>query len=255
MSVRSYFIEVDGIRWHYRAEARAQRLPIVLVPGLVISSRYMVPLAERLMARNPVFAIDLPGFGESDAPPQAMDISQLAMAMERWMQAVAIPRAHLVANSMGCQLVAHMASRCPARVATVTFIGATIDPSRHRFATQCIALLRDAFHEPGSLWAMWLRDFFRAGIFRSVAMTRAMFADHIEEQLPKIRAPVLVIRGGTDPTMPVRWAEEAARGVPLGRFAEVEGEPHCVHYTSPDRVAALIEDFIAAQEVSDNGGT
>jgi pimeloyl-ACP methyl ester carboxylesterase len=228
--LRSHFLEVDGMRWHYRAGPRRDDpLPIILIPGLVISSRYMVPLAERLSARHSVFALDLPGFGRSAAQSNPMDMKEFATAVERWMQTAGIPRGHLVANSMGCQIVAHLAARWPARVGTVTFIGATIDPARHRFATQFVALLRDACHEPATLWQIWISDFFRAGIFRSVATARAMFADHIEEQLPKIHAPVLVIRGGADPTMPVRWAKEAADRVPRGRLVEIKGDPHFVH--------------------------
>src|SRR4051812_29858976 len=45
------------------------RPPVVLVHGLVISSRYMVPLARALAPDFPVYAPDLPGFGESGGPP------------------------------------------------------------------------------------------------------------------------------------------------------------------------------------------
>jgi pimeloyl-ACP methyl ester carboxylesterase len=246
----SKFVHADGLRWHYYATLQRNGLPIVLVPGLVISSRYMLPLGARLAQRHPVFAVDLPGFGESECPSSnSIGMAYFASALDRWMEVIGIARCHLVANSMGCQIAAHLACAFPERVGTVTLIGATIDPSNHRFPTQLGALLHDAFHEPASLWRIWIADFFRAGVVRSVATARAMFADYIEQQLPKIDAPVLVIRGGSDPTMPTHWAQAAARMLPRGRLMEVPEEPHCVHYTAPDRVAALIEDFIAGEDV------
>jgi pimeloyl-ACP methyl ester carboxylesterase len=247
----SRYVEVDGARWHYYAAPRGADVPLVLVPGLVISSRYMLPLGDRLAQRRTVFAVDLPGFGRSEpAANEAIGMAEFAHALARWMQTLGIARCHLIANSMGCQIAAHFAADFPEVVSTATFIGATIDPRNHCFPTQFGALLHDAFHEPASLWRIWIADFFRAGLFRSVGTARAMFDDYIEQQLPKIRAPLLVIRGGLDPTMPVRWGKEAAAQALRGWFVEIEGEPHCVHYTAPTRAAALIEDFVGAEEAA-----
>ena len=41
---------------------RTGLLPIVLVHGLSVSSRYMVPVARRLAPHRDVYAPDLPGF-------------------------------------------------------------------------------------------------------------------------------------------------------------------------------------------------
>ena len=47
--------------------------PVVLVPGLGLSGRYMVPLAEHLSGECPVYAVDPPGFGRSrPKPPRAL---------------------------------------------------------------------------------------------------------------------------------------------------------------------------------------
>jgi 2-hydroxy-6-oxonona-2,4-dienedioate hydrolase len=42
---------------------------LILVHGLVVSSRYMVPIAELLSAHYRVYVPDLPGFGKSGKPP------------------------------------------------------------------------------------------------------------------------------------------------------------------------------------------
>ncbi|SAK56777.1 Alpha/beta hydrolase family protein [Caballeronia ptereochthonis] len=53
----------------------AQRLPVVLVHGLVISSRYMEPLALALHDDFDVHAPDLPGFGESALRGRALPVA------------------------------------------------------------------------------------------------------------------------------------------------------------------------------------
>src|SRR5262245_40295657 len=67
---------VQGCRIFARCMAPAASYtpaaPVVLVHGLSASSRCMVPTAERLAVYRPVYAPDLPGFGRSDTPIQAL---------------------------------------------------------------------------------------------------------------------------------------------------------------------------------------
>ena len=51
---------------------------VVLVHGLVVSSRYMVPTAELLAAHYRVYAPDLPGFGKSYKPPRVVNVAELS---------------------------------------------------------------------------------------------------------------------------------------------------------------------------------
>ena len=61
----SLWATIDGLTVHARVAANpspGERLPVVLVQGLVVSSRYMVPTAVRLASDRRVYAPDLPGF-------------------------------------------------------------------------------------------------------------------------------------------------------------------------------------------------
>jgi len=91
----SVWVEVGGLRMHARAATDAAHglaLPVVLVHGLVVSSRYMIPLAERLAERAHVYAPDLPGFGKSYHPDGPLDMAGLADALAGWMRATGIAR-------------------------------------------------------------------------------------------------------------------------------------------------------------------
>src|SRR5687768_13321911 len=59
---------------------------IVLVHGYAVSSSYMIPTAERLAGRFPVFAPDLPGYGLSDKPERVLDVPELADVLAGWMR-------------------------------------------------------------------------------------------------------------------------------------------------------------------------
>lgn len=83
--LESRWTTVGGLRVHARVSAdrppAAHDSPVVLVHGLVVSGLYMVPTAERLSHFYRVFVPDLPGFGKSDKPARAMNVTELADAL------------------------------------------------------------------------------------------------------------------------------------------------------------------------------
>jgi pimeloyl-ACP methyl ester carboxylesterase len=243
--LESQWTTIDGQRLHSRSSAPAagaDRVPFILIHGLVISSLYMIPLAEWIAAEHEVHALDLPGFGRSDAPAKVLSVRELADAVLAWMSAMQIQQCHLVGNSLGCEVAAHIAVKAPARVATVTMIGPTLDPQAFAVVTQTLRLLQDALREPISLWMNWAFDFCRAGFRRAFGTTREMFRDHIEHQLPHVTAPTLVIRGGSDPTVPQSAAVLLTRLLLRGELVVIDGEPHCLHYTNSGRVWRAMQE-------------
>src|SRR4030095_1173882 len=243
--IESRFVDVDGFRLHYRCGPELAGTPFVLIPGLVISSVYWVPLAEFLSRHAPVFALDLLGFGRSAGPRRSLSITQHPAAISRWLEALGIESCHLIGNSMGCQIAAHLAVREPDRIETLTLVGPTVDP-RHRWPPwQAGKLILGACQEPPRLWASWFLDFLRAGPLRAFGTTRMMFRDRIEKQLPRITAPTLVLRGEFDSIVPDRWGKGAVELLLFGEYVVIPGVAHCAHYTAAERVAAQIRSWIS----------
>jgi pimeloyl-ACP methyl ester carboxylesterase len=239
---------VDGLRIHARVsvERPLARAPaVVLVHGLIVSSRYMVPTAERLAPFVPVFAVDLPGFGRSDDPARTLDVPELADALASWMEASLLERAVLVGNSFGCQVIAELAARHPGRVAGVVLAGPSMDPRARNAPAEMLRLLADWPRERPSLTLIFLRDLLRAGLGRGWRTFRYALADRIEAKLPLVQAPALVVRGSRDPIVPERWAEEAARLLPRGRLAVIPGAPHAINYSAPDELVRILRSFLS----------
>jgi pimeloyl-ACP methyl ester carboxylesterase len=61
--------------------APARSLPVVLVHGIGVASRFMVPIAELLAPYHRVYAPDLPGFGKSGKPAHALNLIELTDAL------------------------------------------------------------------------------------------------------------------------------------------------------------------------------
>jgi 2-hydroxy-6-oxonona-2,4-dienedioate hydrolase len=240
------YVEAGGYHWHARSspgpaspEADVQ---IVLVHGLIISSRYMVPTAERLAPHLPVHAVDLPGFGKSGRPHTVLDMPGLARALGAWIEAMDLRRAVLVGNSLGCQVSAYLGAWKHSRVAGLVLAGPTMDPAAGSLR-QITRWLRDIPRERWSIAVPHVLDYLGTGPRRIVGTIGYALADRIEEQLLHVEVPTLVVRGSRDPVVPERWAEEATRLLPNGRLVVVPGSPHAVNYSKPRELARLVRAF------------
>jgi 2-hydroxy-6-oxonona-2,4-dienedioate hydrolase len=242
----SRWTEVGGLLVHARVSVcrpRSTNIPIVLVHGLV-SSRHMLPAAEELAPFAGVWAPDLPGFGRSAKPSHVLDVPALADALGGWMDAAELDRAAFVANSFGCQVVVDLAVRHAARVERIVLNGPTIDPQARSVARQVGRWLLDGRYESPSLVVVLARDYRDAGARRLARTFGHALRDPIAEKLPRVRAPALVVRGGRDPIVPQRWAEEATRLLPSGRLVVVPGVGHAVNYTAPRELARVVLSFL-----------
>lgn len=237
---------VDGVRMNVRVSdgTAAGGPPVVLVHGLVVSGRYMVPTLERLAPFYPVYAPDLPGFGGSGKPARALDIGGLSDALAGWMREVGLGSAALVANSVGCQVIAELALCHPGLVERVVLQGPTIDPRGRNAPRQIGRLLLDTPREPPSLLAIEGLDLLRAGVGRSWRTFRYALEDPITEKLAGVRVPALVVRGSRDPISPQRWAEEVARLLPHGRLVVIPRAAHAANYSAPGGFVHAIRPFL-----------
>jgi pimeloyl-ACP methyl ester carboxylesterase len=214
--------------------------PVVLVPGIGVSSRYFVPLALRLVEHVPTLAVDLAGTGRSGRPRHAKSIPQLADFLAAWLDSVEIEHAMFVGNSLGCQVLVDLAAREPQRVDRLVLTSPTVDPRARTGVKVLWALLRDVPRERPALLPILARDYLKFGVIRFFRTGLYALEDRPEDKLPRIQAPTLVVRGDLDPLVRQRWAEEVRDLLPHGRLVVLHGEPHACQFSAPDRVAELV---------------
>ena len=246
-TVESRWVWVRGRPMHYRASVDptpADAPVVVLVHGVGVSSRYMVPSAERLAPDFRAYAPDLPGFGKGYKPRRALTPRELADALVDWMDAIGLERAALVGNSFGCQIVADVAVRRPERVACVVLQGPTIDPAARSFGAQIRRWLRNTPGEAPSQGLVLLRDYRDCGIPRLLRTFHYALEDRIEERLPLVRRPALVVRGARDRIVSQEWAQTVAELLPMGRLVVIPNGAHTLNYGAPAAFVRVLRPFL-----------
>lgn len=243
--IESVWTKAGSYRIHTRETGPSGDPPLVLLHGLVVSSRYMMPLARKLAPRFAVYAPDLPGFGRSAASAAVvLDVPELADALAEWIDARGIAPVPVLAHSFGCQVLAAFICRHPGQVKKAVLVGPTVDPAGRTALQQAWRLTCDAT-EMLQLAPIVLRDLYDAGLRRFLLTFRHMLRDRIEERLPRVEVPTLVVRGGRDPVASQRWAEEVASLLPAGRLGVVPGGWHAPNFSAPRALARLVRSFLS----------
>jgi 2-hydroxy-6-oxonona-2,4-dienedioate hydrolase len=245
------WLEIDGCRifMRYSETAGTDRPPFVLIHGLSMSSNYLVPTAEHLAPFYRVYLPDLPGFGRSDKPKNALSIPQLARRMAAWMDALNLGPAYFLGNSMGCNFIVQFALQYPERVLKTVLIGPTVDERARNFPENLFNGARNILREPVGFLAIAIKDYLEHGLRRTVQTLRYGIEDEIEDKLPRIKVPSLVIRGEGDTIVSQPWAEKVARLLPNGRLVVIPDGAHVVHFEHPGAVAAEVDAFIADSDI------
>jgi 2-hydroxy-6-oxonona-2,4-dienedioate hydrolase len=249
--LRSEVTRVRDINMHARVAIEPgteDRTPVVLIHGFVLASRVMAPSGQFLARDFPVYAPDLPGFGESDKPP-VQTLDELTEWIEAWLEARGIARAAFIGNSMGCELIINLAVAHPHRIARIVLQGPSVDPPARSYDGMAGRLMKNMIKERSSaLNEIAREDYARATIPRVVKTAFMTFRDEPEKKLPRISAPVLVVRAGNDPVISQEWAERCASIVPDGRLIVIPGYCHTIHFIAPEVFTDAIRPFLLEGE-------
>ncbi|MFI5841981.1 alpha/beta fold hydrolase [Catenuloplanes sp. NPDC051500] len=240
MTFTSEYRSVAGRRLHIRARDEPGT-PWVLLHGLAVSHRYLMPTAEALT--GPVYAPDLPGFGRSVGPRRSLGPVEHAAVIAEWMDAAGLRGARLIGGSFGCQVAVELALTRPDLVTLLVLIGPTVDPAAPSMTRHVLRLIWDFRREDPRQLPVVVGGAFAAGTRRILGTLRTAVHHPMKDRLPLLTQPVLILRGEHDPIAPERWTTHAAR-LSGGRAITIPGAAHNVITTAGTRVAALATAFV-----------
>jgi pimeloyl-ACP methyl ester carboxylesterase len=236
-------IDVDSLAFRVlasRAAPTPDRPAIVLVHGIGVSHRYLSRLHDVLAEERAVFSIDLPGFAGLPKPGRDVDIASMAQALGRVIETLDIGPAVLVGHSMGTQWVVEASLQRPETVTDVVIMGPVADSAHRSMLAQSIALTIDTLGESPSANAIVLTDYLRCGVPWYLAQLRHMLGYQLEDRVPELSSPLLVVRGSRDPIAGLEWCRQLRDAARSGRLVQIPGGFHVAQHSAPKAVASAI---------------
>lgn len=251
------FIEAGGRRLRHIKTGEGG-MPVVLIHGFGSDlTSWMFNQAE-LAEDRVVYAVDLPGHGESAKDVGGGSLDDLTAAITDYLDAAAIGRAHLVGHSLGGAIATRIAARSPDRVSALTliapagfgpdiagtFISGFIGEKRARKLRPVIEMLTA---DPNLITADMVEQILRFkrldGALQALeAIAASNFPDGaqtnaLRDTLVSIIVPMQVIWGTTDRVLSPAHAEGLPASVSVTR---IEGAGHIPHMEKASEVNRLI---------------
>jgi pimeloyl-ACP methyl ester carboxylesterase len=224
--MRRHFCDSSLGQVHCVEAGAGAATPLLLLHQTPRSVDEFAEVLPILAAERRVVAMDTPGYGCSDRVPGQPTVADYAVAAREVLDALGIPRAIVVGHHTGAVIAVEMAASCPERVERVVLSGPVYTDAAGR--AELLQLFRqwtvqpDGSHlvEKWQKMARWLPrpdlvqrlvvDLFRAG-GASEQGHFAVAAYPMEERLPRVRCPALLLFGSDDPfASPQRAAPLAA---------------------------------------------
>ena len=251
--------------------------PVVMLHGLGGTKASFLPTVAALADAYRVYAIDLPGFGDSVKPLRARyDPRFFARAVCGFMDAVGLDRAHLIGNSMGGRVAFEVGFRNADRVDRIVGLAPSLAWLRDRPWTPLVKALRPELgliqitprpvieqavrrFVPGGRdgWsAVGVDEFLRAymqprGRAAFYAALRNIYLDEPEgdegfwTRLRALQHESLFVWGRKDRLVPIAFARHVREALPGARHLELECG-HVPQLEAPKETHAAIRRFLAA---------
>jgi pimeloyl-ACP methyl ester carboxylesterase len=212
---------------------------VVAVPGLAVAD-YLLPAVRELGEWTRAHLVELPGFSGSGEPPHPLDVPQFADALAQWLDASGLDHVVLVGHSSGTQVAAHVAAGKPTRASALVLASPTIDPRFRSLPRVLLAWRRNHELEPASLDEQHAPERKRASLRRVRHALTAHLDDALEDVVPQVPVPVLVLYGDRDRLCTEQWARQLSELAPDGRFRTLPGA-HSFPWTAPGAWSGPIE--------------
>ncbi len=269
---REHTIEARGLRFHYVEWGAADAPPIVLLHGLSSTCRIWDSLARALQDRYHLLAPDQRGHAETSWPEGSdYTTDDFIGDLEALVDAWGLERFVLIGLSMGGMNSIAYAARHPKRVTRLVAVdippkvNRELDPMRPYYlkvadeghpvfneiddAIKMIRLtnqitpdaaLRHRLHYilgqlPDGRWT------YRSDPRISYHWQPADLWD----ELPKVQAPALIVRGGQSQVMRPSTVEKMVAAFPNAQAVTIEEAGHTVPEDTPEPFIAAVEAFLA----------
>jgi pimeloyl-ACP methyl ester carboxylesterase len=273
--------ELHGHRVIYRIAGSGPA--VVLVHGMVNSSRHWESVALRLAEEYTVIAPDLIGHGDSAAVRGDYSLGAHAASIRDLLATIGIDRATLVGHSLGGGVAMQFFYQFPQRTERLVLVssgglGHEVSPllrgaalpgasavvwiAAHPRLMTALDRVGQRLRERGSAKGAVLQAVVRAlrpleepGARKAFLQTlRSVIDFHGQRVSARDRLyllapmPTLIVWGERDNTIPLAHGRDAHHAIPGSRFETLPRAAHFPHLEDPEGLAEVLSDFLRTTE-------
>lgn len=252
-------LEITGLQVRYHAQGAGP--PVLILHGWGGSIESVLPISAAIAGVATSYAVDLPGFGESDPPPEPWGAGEYAEFVSQLMDALGLDAAVLVGHSFGGRVAIRLAADFPERVTKLVLVNsAGIRPARtgRYYRRVALAKLGKAVARIGGSPGERLRarivrrtaspDYLNAGALRGT-FVRVVNED-LTGYLPKVQVPTLLIWGERDQETPLKDGQLMEKLIPDAGLVVFDQAGHYSYVDAASAFGRVIRHFIGTEQAA-----
>ena len=255
---------------------------VLLVHGIPTNHLLWHDVVPQLAAQARVVAVDMLGYGWSDAPgDRGVDLASQAGHLLALLDALEVDRFVVVGHDLGGGVAQILATTAGQRVRAMGVVdGVCFDgwpvpavramqlarPVLRRWPPQLLGAglqrgLRTLFvhQDRARTWTPWFAAPWRAAdgperMDRHLRSLHPAYTMSVAPFLPRLSVPVEVVWGRQDSQMKLRYGQRLADTVPTARLTVVEDADHFVPADTPGPVVDAVRRLLARADESQDAG-
>lgn len=228
--------------------------PVLFLHGWGDNRHGLRPLALSLEGKQTVL-LDLPGFGQTQAPPKAWGLDDYAAFVGDFLKKTEFKPVAIVAHSNGGAIAIRGLANGSLKTDKLVLLASAGIRDEYTARKKGLKLLAKGAKLLTAPLPKRAKHKLKRGAYNAIDSElfvaehlqetfRKIVADDVMQDAARVNVPVLLVYGSDDESTPLRYGEKFAAVMPKAELKVVPGAGHFVHVDEADAVSTYLKDFL-----------
>lgn len=245
---------VDSLLTHYEVHGKGKL--VLLLHGWGDSAAGLQKLSAQLAKKYKVIAVDLPGFGGTQAPPAAWGLDDYAYFVSHFWDKIGAHRpVALIGHSNGGAIAVRGMARGWLSADKLVLLASAGVRGEYNGRVKALRMVTKAGKALTAPLPKAVKKKLRSKVYKTVG-SDMLVAEHLQETFKKIvtddvredashlTLPTLLVYGDKDESTPLAYGKLFQEAIKGSKLEVMPGGGHFVPVEEPEKVGKLVEAFL-----------